>query len=393
MDKVRLLIACSFIFALIFLNAGCNKHCIEAKCDSCGESGLLEGQSPDTVSSETRIRELDLFFQQKADQGQWFTALYSESGNILLGKGFGCAESCKVKNAQSTMFPLASLTKAFTAVGIAQLEEIGKLSNSDNLSRFFPDISDDKKEITIHQLLTHSGGLAEYHDKGGDFEKNLNREKILKRINKQELVSPPGASYNYSNSGFTLLAYIIEDLSGMSYRDYCTKHIFGPLEMNRTVFHGDLPLEKDMAFGYGDKCYNENKPGTWPWPGGAIYGNGGIVSTAQDLQKFIVGVQSGLLSETAWNQMIQPHIENPRYSGIYPQDQMRQGYGWELRNNPLPGNTIFLGGTTQYGFVCTLRFYEDQDAVLIILTNNFNTGTEQAVIGESAIQEIEEILF
>lgn len=379
------------IFLMLFFNTGCNKHCVEPTCDSCVESQAVNGQYADTLSTEIKIQNLDLFLQEKESQGQWFTVLYAENSNVMYAKGFGCAEACKIKNAWSTMFDIGSLTKIFTATAIVQLQELGKLTYSDKLQDYFPDISSDKKDITIHQLLTHSSGLEAFHDKKGDFEK-MDKDDAVKKICKQDLLFSPGTSFGYSNSGFTLLAYIVEDLSGLSFSKYCAENIFNPLGMNRTAFHGDFAMEPDMAVGYGDKCYNENNPGTWPKPSGALVGNGGAVSTTEDLLKFVSQIKTIALLPSSWDIMSYPYLINTRYDGVFS-NNVYQGYGWNIYDHPSIGKTIFMGGSNDYGFVSRLKYYEASGAVLVIMTNNFKEGTKNSVISESVIQEIENILF
>ncbi|GGI56963.1 serine hydrolase [Winogradskyella haliclonae] len=376
-----------FILSLWVKNDTANKIALKFKSSTTNTITI----ALDTISSDKRIIALDLYLKEKANQGQWFTILYSKSDTILYAKGFGYAQLGQIKNSRKTIYDIGSLTKIFTAVGIIQLQEAGQLSFSDKLSQFFPNISKDKSSITIHQLLTHSSGLETYHDKKGDFE-NMSREKVFKRINKESILFEPGTAFNYSNTGYTLLAYIIEDISKMSFQDYCYKNIFEPLKMNHTSFHGDFEMESKIVFGYGDKFYKNNNPAKWPSPSGAIYGNGGILSSAEDLLKFSNSIKSKLISPSSWKQMTTEFIVNHRYNDIYLND-VCQGYAWNIYNNPVIGKTAFMGGSNNYGFISRLRYYEDQNSTLIIITNNYKSSTKKAIISESVIQEIENILF
>ena len=379
------------LFFSLVLGA-CRQNCVEPVCSSCGENEMLSEQSKDYSAGTLRMNQVDQWLQQKAEQGQWFCVLFAEGDTIKLAKGYGCAESCKVKNAPSTIFDLASFTKIFTAIAIMQLQEEGLLSVVDPLAEYFDDLPQDKEEITLQQLLTHSSGLETFHDKRGDFEQ-MNREKALKRIFRQKLLFEPGTAFNYSNSGFTLLAYIVEDLSQMSFRNYVATEIFDPLDMNRSAFNGDFALERDMAFGYGADCQNENKPGTWPQPSAALHGNGGAISTVEDLFKFKQGIKNNrLIESTSWQDMTKPQLTNTRYEGIYL-PEVQQAFGWNLFEHPSLGRITFMGGAGEYGFVSRFRYYEDQNAVLIILMNNFEGSTENAVISESALIELETMLF
>ncbi len=352
----------------------------------------MKAQYSGKKSSDFKIQKLDSFLHRKANQGQWFTALYAKENNIIYAKGFGYAKKNERLNSISTLYDVGSITKIFTALAIVQLQELDKLSFSDNLQKYFPNISADKKGITIHQLLTHSSGLRTYHDKKGDFEK-MDRQKAITRINKQRLSFTPGSSFQYSNSGYTLLAYLIEDITEMSFREYCSENIFKPLEMHETCFHGDPISTSNLAFGYGDNVYMDNNINDWPKPGGALIGNGGLISSAEDLLKLIDGLlKNKVLLSSSLETILTQHLINTRYKDIYF-DNVKQGYGWNIHQHPTLGKIIFAGGSNNYGFVSRLKYYEEYDSVLIILTNNFKQKTRRPIISETELQEIEKILF
>jgi CubicO group peptidase (beta-lactamase class C family) len=221
----------------------------------------------------------------------------------------------------------------------------------------------------------------------------MDNEKTLARIFKQKLLCTPGTTFNYSNSGYTLLAFIVEQVSGMAYPDYLARYIFNPLNMTETGFHGDIFANSNMATGYGDRHYKENEPGRWPKPGGALLGNGGVISSAYDLLKLVNGLKTNqILGPSSFNEMIQPYLINTRYVGIHQNDTF-QADAWNVYDDTKLGKVIFTGGANNYGFVSRLVYYKDRNAVLIIMMNNFSKSVKDPVISESVIKEIKDILY
>jgi CubicO group peptidase (beta-lactamase class C family) len=211
------------------------------------------------------------------------TVMIVDDGNPILNQGYGVANvTTNAPNTPDTIFATGSLTKLFTATSILQLHEVNLLNAEDFISTYLPDIPADKTGITITQLLQHTSGLAPYHDTAGDFQV-MTREEAYDTILNAPLIAIPGSEYNYSNSGYTLLAILIEVVSGQTYQDYIRDHIFTPLNMTRTGFHGEtfdnMAYTRNTFDGYG-------APSDWDYSW-VLVGNGGIVSTNADLFRFM----------------------------------------------------------------------------------------------------------
>jgi CubicO group peptidase (beta-lactamase class C family) len=190
-----------------------------------------------------------------------------------------------------TAFDFGSIMKELTAAAIYQLQDEGALATGDALARFFPDVPEDKAEITLLQLLQHRAGLDEYHDREGDFEA-LSREDARAAIFAQELLFAPGEDEAYSNSGFTLLADVIETVSERAFTQYVHEELLVPAGMRASGFYGDDVWEHvDTAIGYDDERFADNDPATWPltW---ALVGNGGLVATAPDVARWLLAVRT-----------------------------------------------------------------------------------------------------
>jgi CubicO group peptidase (beta-lactamase class C family) len=157
-----------------------------------------------------------------------------------------------------------------------------------------PDVPADKAPITLLQIVQHRAGFDEYHDTMGDFEP-MTRLEARARILEQELLFEPGSDAAYSNSGYTLLADVIESLSGETFTDFVRDHVLAPSGMDHSGFYEDaLWQDVDTAIGYDASSFGDNDPATWPYTWSLI-GNGGLVSTVIDLERLTVALWNGAL--------------------------------------------------------------------------------------------------
>ncbi len=182
---------------------------------------------------------------------------------ILYQKAFGYADrSNKIPNALDTRFGIASGTKFFTALAIGKLIEAGKLDFSSKIAERIPwDFQHYSREITVRQLLTHTSGIPDYYDeeKVDDFDNFTvdvpwyelkGPRDYLSVFPDEEMKFPPGERFSYSNSGYILLGILIEEISGMPYREFVEKEIFAPIGMERSGYFAMNRLPEGTAFGY-----------------------------------------------------------------------------------------------------------------------------------------------
>lgn len=209
-------------------------------------------------------------------------------GSVLLEKGYGLANRArKIPFTAATVVQIGSNTKDFTAVAILQLQERGKLSMGDSLAKYYPAAPADKRVITIAQLMNHRAGFP--LGVGGDFEP-LQRAPFLERAMKTPLLFAPGAKEAYSNTGFSILAAIIEQVSGMTYDAYVQQNILAPIDLRHTglLLPGFKPDE--LAHGYlaagSDAGTMLAKPHDSDGPYWNLRGNGGMLSTVSDMHAF-----------------------------------------------------------------------------------------------------------
>jgi CubicO group peptidase (beta-lactamase class C family) len=213
-------------------------------------------------------------------------ALVAKNGVILLNKGYGYRDATlKTPNDEHTIFQLGSITKQFTSAIILKLQEEKKLSVSDKLGKYFPGYPKGDS-ITIRQLLTHTSGIFNYTN-NGEFMKNeitkpATREKMLALFKDKPLDFSPGTGWNYSNSGYLLLGYIIEDVTKMTYEQAVRKYIFTPLRMTHSGFDFTDLKTKEKATGYFNLDQKENTAA--PIVDSSVsFSAGAIYSTTGDL--------------------------------------------------------------------------------------------------------------
>lgn len=180
-----------------------------------------------------------------------------KDGVVVYKRGYGSANlEYNVPITPQTVFHVASVSKQFTAFAIALLAHQGKLSLDDDIRKHLPEVPDFGKKITIRHLIHHTSGLRDQWTllgmAGWRLDDVITKEHILKMVRHQkELNFDPGAENLYSNTGYTLLAVIVERVSGQSFRDYTDANIFKPLGMTNTHFHDDHErIVKNRAYSY-----------------------------------------------------------------------------------------------------------------------------------------------
>lgn len=328
-----------------------------------------EGQS--TSDKNNLSATLDEYLRRATANGFSGAVLVARDGKIILRKGYGWADrENKIPITAETIFDIGSHVKAFTATAVMQLEEQGKLSTSDPITKYFQGVPADKTQITIHHLLTHTSGLDfdYFYD-----EKKLEEREILRDKEKyiQKVLSFPlgyetGKARSYSNTGFSLLAAIIEKVSGQPYETYIRENIFKPTGMQQTGYYIPRNYKKLVARGYNDGPTDYGFPWTMQWDYGKtalwdLTGNGGMLSNVDEMYKWATAIQGEkIVSGKAKDKMLTVHYA--------PNEQ---GYGWYVSKTP-KGNFTFAhhsGDAVPHGWNMDFRLFRDQNLVVIVLTN------------------------
>ncbi len=272
----------------------------------CGEPGDGMSSSVDSgaVDESPRgfVQRIRAMADDAASDGFSGSILVTLEGERTLLSGYGLANrDLELPNTERTAFDFGSVMKDLTAAAIFKLEERGQLARGDALRTIYSDIPTDKAVITLQQLLQHRAGLREFHDRDGDFEP-MTRTEARQRIFDQDLLFAPGAGEAYSNSGFSLLADIVQTVSGRPFTEYVREELLAAAMMEQSGFVGDsLWQPGDIAIGYDAERFGDNNPATWPYTW-ALIGNGGFVTTVVDMEKWLVSMRSGdILAASARN--------------------------------------------------------------------------------------------
>ena len=182
------------------------------------------------------------------------TVLVARGGDVLFSKGYGSANlEWAIPNTPATKFRLGSITKQFTAASILLLEERGKLKVDDPVKKYLPDAPGAWDKITIFHVLTHTAGIpnfTSFPDYRTTEAVATTPEKLVARFRDKPLDFEPGEKWNYSNSGYVLLGYLIEKISGQSYEKFLQENIFTPLGMKDSGYDSNFAVIARRATGY-----------------------------------------------------------------------------------------------------------------------------------------------
>lgn len=295
----------------------------------------------------------------------------------IFEKAYGYADKeNKIKNTVDTKFLTCSITKIFTALSIMKLYEEGLLDIEDQVIKYLDDININYI-IKIKDLLAHKSGINDFIMCRNEIDlyKDLYPKELLEFMLKKEGSFYPGENTLYSNTGYLILALIIEKVTAKFYEDYIRDTFFKPIGMNQSSFYGD---NNDMAIGY------INKRKVALFSSTAFYGSGNIISTTDDLWKFISAVKRyEIVSKETLDLMTEVH----GYTGLY-----KYGYGFLLNDN-FREKSIGHSGTYPVGYSTILKSYENSKITIIILSNDikpiklFIPGISNASFIEGTIME------
>ena len=337
-----------------------------------------------------KTKKLDSLFvelhKQKSFNGN---VLIAENGKIIYKNSFGLAnEQTKEKLNENSIFELASVSKQFTAMAIVILKEKGKINYKDKITTFLPELSN-YKNISIKNLLNHTSGLPDYmilldslliEKKKWKHKTKIATNKSIIEIfakHKPKVNFEPNEKWEYSNTGYALLASIIEKASGKSYSEFLKTEIFIPLKMENTLVYRrrfEQKKIKNYAFGYvSDSLKNNVLPDEvkvdnldrYVYSMDGIVGDGTVNSTIIDLLKWDRALYSNeIISEKSKNEVFNESILNDKTKTDY-------GFGWELKSNGIFGRITNHGGGWP-GYRTYIERHLTNDKTIIMLQNNDN---------------------
>ncbi|HEY1336516.1 MAG TPA: serine hydrolase [Bryobacteraceae bacterium] len=292
-----------------------------------------------------------------ADHHFMGTVLVARGSQVLFSKGYGFADlEWNIPNTPDAKFRLGSVTKQFTAASILLLEERGKLKVTDPVKKYLPDAPAAWDNITIYHLLTHTSGIPNFTG-FPDYQKfepfPAKPAELVARFRDKPLDFQPGEKWSYSNSGYVLLGYLIEQIGVETYENFVRDNIFNPLGMKDSGYDSNSAVIPHRAAGY---VFSNNRFENAGFIHMSIpHGAGALYSTTEDLLKWELGLFGGkLLQPGSLEKMTTPFKNN---------------YAFGLAVETAGGRKVISHGGGIEGFNTDLRYYPDDKLTVVVLRN------------------------
>ena len=328
-------------------------------------------------ASDPGVQQIDQIFRPLVGPASpGLSVIVLKNGKTIFESSYGLANlAIRTPISPLTDFRLASFTKQFTAMCIMLLVHDGRLGYNDRLTKIFPDFPAYGSAISVRMLLTHTSGLKDYEDiysaqfPGADHHKipQIKDAQILAMMKQQTSTDfPPGSQWRYSNTGYAMLAMIVEKVSGKSFATFLRDRIFVPLAMKNTVAYEKRKNEvPNRAFGY------TNKDGRWieadQSSTSAVLGDGGIYSSVEDLAKWDRALREHTLLSAAEMQAAFTPVKVPGAAKKEDGTPTDYGFGWFL--DPYNGRKRTWHSGTTTGFRTFIERFTDEELTIIILCN------------------------
>jgi CubicO group peptidase (beta-lactamase class C family) len=317
-------------------------------------------QEPSTPEPE----RAEAFRPSDVPKGSSGSVVAALDGRVVTCTGWGLADrEDQMPATCDTVYDVMSMTKQFTAAAVLKLQMERRLKVTDPIRRHLDGVPAGKRGITIRHLLTHTAGLVE--GLGDDYEP-LTREDLVSEAMASKLQSRPGARYQYSNLGYSLLAAIIEETSGASYERYLAEALFEPAGMKETGYVLPDWDSSEVAVEYDARGRAQGRPFDHPWAEDGPYwnlrGNGGLLSTARDMFRW----HRALEKERVLDAKSKAELFKPRVLEE-PGGDSRYAYGWVVLESP-KGRVLWHNGGNGWSYGEVLRL-PSQRAMLFWATN------------------------
>lgn len=327
---------------------------------------LVVASAAQTAPTQDFAARADEYLSELAKQNRFSgSVLIARDGHVLLSKGYGMANyETDTPNTPQTKFRLGSITKQFTAMAVMMLQERGKLSVQDSVCKYVAECPAAWQPVTIHHLLSHTSGIWNFTSAPDYLKTMMLASPVLDtiaRFKDKPLEFAPGERFNYSNSGYVLLGYLVEKISGQPYDVFLRENIFGPLRMTNTGYDNSSTVLKQRAAGYSLRT------GTLT---NALYmdmtiphGAGGLYSTVEDLY--------------LWDQALYTEklVKQKSLDAIFTPVKNNYGYGFGIEKKFGLKNISHGGGIN--GFTTFISRFPDEKATVIVLGNLEGVDTGQ----------------
>lgn len=355
-----------------------------------GLSGCASMPTPSLPASATQAErqaflsasvERVLASQQPA-QEPGVAVIVVKDGKVVLSTGKGMADAGRGTAIDPlTLFDVASVSKSITAIAAMQLVERGKLSLTDSILTWLPELPANWRGVTVHHLLSHQSGIADITrvslKEFGNFDGMSNAALIKRYAGEARLKFAPGSQADYANTNYIFLAEVIGRASGQGYGPYLHEHVFAPAGMRSTFLHGEtVPATRNVALNYArtSRSYGNDL---------ATVGATGIFSSTTDMAALFKSLLSGeLVAPATLHTMTQQQSNGPVVQSPY-------GYGFFIPAGKAP-MTVFAHTGTVDGYRSFLRVNVSKGVHYVVLSNGGAAGS--AVVNHivAAIQQVYE---
>lgn len=365
----RLLWLPLIVLTIALLCVGCSQPAINPVPRATSIMAAASITTTPTAKPFPNAAQIDAYLTHLNQTGVLTGSVLVARNGMLFEKGYGLADKdMSIANAPQTRFRIGSITKQFTAMGILILQERGKLHVSDHLCLYIPNCPQDWQPITLAHLLTHSSGIPDYTnfpDFVATWTQPTTPEALIARFKNMPLEFTPGSRFRYSNSGYILLGYIIERVSGESYAAFLRENIFRPLKLNNTGYDVTHPTLPQHATGYYS---GYTKPD--PYDMSVLYAAGALYSSVEDLNTWNQSLMlHAILPQHEQDAMFTPHIPCPASGprGCLLRSDLGYGYGLFIAAEP-QGRLIYHVGHID-GFFAYSGFYPASKLSIVVLSN------------------------
>ena len=316
-----------------------------------------------SIGYAQNLTKIDSLLEEKyPDNAPGATFLISKNGSIIYKKAFGLANlELNVPMKTDNVIKIGSMTKQFTAISILMLMEQGKLNLDDEITKFIPDYPTNGNKITIHHLLTHTSGIKNYtriKSLNAIAQKDLTPLELIDFSKNEPIDFVPGEKYKYNNSGYVILGYIIEKVTGQPYANFVEEQIFNKLEMTDSQYASQREVIKNRASGYQN---NDGYVNRMDFSLTLAYSTGAIMSTVSDMFTWQEAIKNNLLinKKTTQKAFTNYTLNNGEH--------INYGYGWHIET--LNNNRTFEHGGAVWGFKSMGVYFPDLDIYVVALTN------------------------
>lgn len=340
-----------------------------------------------TVSAQSLEAKIDSLiltvFNDKNGPGAVF--MVAQNGKAIYQKAFGKANlELDVNLTPENIFQLGSMTKQFTAIAVLMLEEQGKLNVMDPISKYIADYPSGNK-ITIHHLLTHTSGIKDFtkmKSLSAIAQKDMSPEMMVNFFKDEPVDFAPGEKFEYNNSGYVVLGYIIELVSGETYKDFIQKQIFDKVGMSHSYYASDRQIIHKRAYGYHKKEYGYVNKTIINFS--VPFSSGSLMSTTGDMLKW----------QNALNQHLLLNAEETKKAftkyKLNNGEEFSYGYGWHLKD--IKGIPDREHGGHIFGFK-TMGIYIPSKDIYVIGLSNCDCFSPTKVTGDIAALVLKELTF